>query len=394
MNKHIWKLAAVLVLAATCVPANAQDMRKVGDNLVEVIVSGQGTDKQEAERDAKRKAVERGAGTYINSQSETRDFVLVRDTILTRSTGFLQSFKILSSSEDEDIWTVKIRAVVSIQGIMDAWGVTTNLLKQMGRPKVMVFVSEKIRRQDLVDRVTGRRVEKVEAVGNSTVQARIENLLLKSGFLLVDKNQIKTINTKDLEAASQEGNAAKMAAIAKRFGAQLFITGSAEASAGAIKVLGGVTLYTYEAEANIKCFRSDTGQLLSSVPGKPTRGVQRVWRSAAKQSLDLQAAQIAPEVRTNILRFWQDALEGRGEVVLEVSGIPKFIRYVKLKRELAKIKGVKAVNGNFHNKVAKLSIESDTNAEKLAERIAEAMEATIEISDISQNVIKADYIKK
>jgi len=87
-------------------------------------------------------------------------------------------------------------------------------------------------------------------------------------------------------------------------------------------------------------------------------------------------------------------LEGRNEATLEVTGLPRFSSYTKLKRALAKVKGVKAVNGTLHNKVARLSIECNTTAEKLAERIDAVLESSLDISDVSQNVIKAKYTGK
>ena len=381
MRLNVWKagLALVLVASLCSAEAHAQKPRQISKNLVEVTVVGQGEDKESARTDAWRRAVETGAGVYLHSQSETRDFALVRDTILARSSGFLQKKTILSEKLDEDVWTVKIRAVVSVKGIEDAWGVTTELLQRMGRPKIMILIREKI-------------AEK--AVASSTVQTRIENLLHKSGFLLVDSGQIKAIAKKDLEAAMAEDNSAKVQAIAKRFGAQIFITGNANAASQGSKRMGGATWHRYEGEANVRCFRSDTGQLLSSIPGQPTRGVARVWRSAAKMALDSQAKQVAPLVRNDILRFWQDALEGRGEVVLEVSNITKFLQVVKLKRELGKLKTVKSVGGDYHKGVTRLSLNANTRAEKLAEEIAIKMEDKLEVEDISQNVIKAKYIGK
>ncbi len=149
---------------------------------------------------------------------------------------------------------MKLLAVVSVQGIEDMWGVVTTLLQQMGRPKIMVFVREKIG-EDVQD--------------DSTVQTRIENLLLKSGFLLVDKEQLKEIDKKDLQAAAAEDSPARIQAIAKRFGAQLFITGTANSHAGPAKNVSGVELFPIRPESNIRCYRSDTAQLLSSIPGCP-----------------------------------------------------------------------------------------------------------------------------
>ncbi|MCD4699841.1 MAG: hypothetical protein K8R91_04630 [Phycisphaerae bacterium] len=371
--KRLGILAAVL--AAGLLTATAQDVKPKGDNLVEVTVTGAGAGEEEALRDAMRKAVEQGAGTFISSHSEVRDFALVRDTVLARSAGFLQSKKVISKRKLPDgTWQVKITAVVSIKGIEDTWGAVTNLLQQVGRPKIMVFIREKI-------------AETVQ--DDSTVQTRIENLLLKSGFVLVDKGQLKEIDRKDLTAAVAEDNPAKLQAIAKRFGAQIFISGVANCNAGPRKNVGGVKLFPYQAEANIRVFRSDTAQLMSSIPGRPTRGVDRVWRSAASKALDAQAKQISPRVVADILGFWQDALSGRGEVQLHVDGVT-FKQVVELKKKLKKIKQVKDVTVNFHNQVAECSLQSDVNAQQLAEKLVDAI-PELDIQDVSQNVIKAKF---
>ena len=366
-------LAAICFLCVSA--AVAQDAGQAGAKVVTITVTGAGMDEEEALRDAMRKAVEQGAGTFIYSHSQTKDYALVRDTVLARAAGFIQNRTVLSKREMEDgTWEVRIKAEVSVRGIQDAWGAVTTMLQQIGRPKIMVFINEKI---------DGR------AEQDSTVQTRIENLLLASGFLLVNREQLKEIDKKDLEAAVAEDNPAKVQAVAKRFGAQLFISGSANAAAGPQRVVSGVQLFPYQADANIKCYRSDTAQLLSSIPGEPTRGVDRVGRSAAKKSLDEQAKRIAPRVRFDILRFWQDALSGTGEVQLHVELIT-FRQSMDLKKVLEQFKNVKAVNRRFSNNVAEYSLQSDVTAEVLAEKIAEAI-TNLEITDVSQNVIKAKF---
>lgn len=369
----IWRLcAAVMLIGCLAVPAGAQNVVKKGPNLVEVTVVGMGMTKKDAVRDALRKAVERAAGTYIYSQSKTKDFVLIRDTILTRSAGFVQSYEEISAKQSEDgVWAIKVKAVVSIKGIVDTWGVVKNLLMQMGRPKVMVFITERI------DRI---------AQGDSTVQTRIENLLLKSGFLLVNRQQIKEIQRKDLEAAIAEDNPAKMQAVAKRFGAHLFIAGSTNAVLTSSRPVYGVTMHRYGADGDVKCYRSDTAQLLSALNDNGY-SADRTSRVAAKKSLTALGDKLAPKVQGDILRFWRDVLEGRGEVVLEVEGA-SFKQYLALKKALATVKGVKDITAEYANQVAKCSIQSDVKAETLAERIVEAIE-NLDITDVSQNVIKA-----
>ena len=379
MSRQYLIAIAVLVWACAAPVAWGQDtVVPKGENLVEVTVTAAGTDEADAIRQAMRKAVETGAGTYISSHSEVKDFALVRDTILARSAGFIQSHKVLSKRVlPDDTVEVKLVAVVSVQGIEDMWATVTTLLQEMGRPKIMVFIREKIDEQVQDD---------------STVQTRIENMLLKSGFLLVDKEQLKAIDAKDLQAAAAEDSPERLQAIAKRFGAQLFIQGTANASAGPAKNVSGVELFPYQAESNIRCYRSDTAQLLSSIPGEPTRGVDRVGRSAATKALDAQAQKVAPKVQEDILTFWKDVLEGRGEVQLHVEGLT-FQQYTDLKKQLKEnVKEITEANGPFHNQVAELSLQSNVTAAVLAEKLSAAMGKTLEIMDVSENVIKAKYV--
>ncbi len=375
-NAIVWILLG-LTLAAIglpAAPAVAQDTPKAED-VVTVVVTGSGTDKEEAVRDAKRKACEKGAGTFIYSQSKVKDFVLIKDTILTRSNGFVQKFTILNTDQEDGIVTVKASVVVSVKGIANAWGVVKNLLSEMGRPKVMVYVTEKIDK---------------EKQDSSRVQTQVEKLLLKNGFLLVDKKQIKAIDEKAMEAALLENKPQKVQAIARRYGAQLFLTGAANARLGQTKTVYGVKLHLYGATTELRCFRTDTAQMLSSQSASGS-GSDRMPLNSAKKALSQTGEKIAPAIQYDILKFWQDVLEGKGEVQLEISG-GNFMVFRKAKKALPDVKGVKEVSGKFHAKTAMFSIEADCKAEVLAERIMDAMD-WLEITDVSQNVIKATYKK-
>jgi len=370
-------LVGVLVVVCVSAPAAAQ-VRKIDANLVEVTVIGAGMTEEEALSDAKRKAIEQGAGAFIYSQSKTRDFALVKDTILTRSAGFVQKVTVLSKKETDDgAWELKVRAVVSVKGIEDMWGVVTNLLQEMGQPKIMVAINE---------RIDGQLQE------DSSLQTAVENMLLKSGFRLVDKGQIKAIDVKDIQAGIAENKPALVQAIAKRYGAQLFIVGSANATSGGRRNIYGINVFLYGADANVRCFRSDTAELLAS-KRSTAQSNDRVARPAASKALAVLGRKLGPRIRQDILRFWMDVLAGRGEVQLEMENI-SFGQFSKLKKALKKLKEVKSVAGNFHNKVGKLRMHSNVSASKLAEVLAESLEGVIEITDVSQNVIKGTYIGK
>ncbi len=351
-----------------------------GKSLATVTVVGRGIDPDGAMRDAYRRAVEKGAGAYIGSRSGTKDFVLIRDTVVVRSEGFVEHREVLTGpKEEDDIWVVRIKAVVSVRKIANFWGATKTLLANVGRPRIMVFVDEKIDQ---------------ESQQSSTVQAGIEEMLLESGFLLVDANQWKEISRRDLAAAVADDKPDRVSAIASRFGAQVFVSGTANATFGEGRRIAGVAVHTCGADANVRCYRSDTAQLVSSVPGRSTRGANRIKRSAARQALAGQAGHIAAKVRRDILRHWKGILEGRGEVVLDVSEIPEFLRYVELRESLQRIDGVGAISGKFAHNNARLSVQSGATAEVLATRIARALKGKLNVGAVSQNVIRAGYAAK
>ena len=366
-------------IACLAVPAGGQ-VRKIDKNLVEVTVTGAGLSRDEAISDAKRRAVEKGAGAYIFSQSKTKDYVLIKDTVLVRSAGFVQKFTIIGTPKKTRDGAVELRArvVVSIKGIVDTWGVVTNLLAELGRPKIMVAVNEQ------VDNLPQEK---------SILQTGIESQLLESGFLLVNSKQIKAIDRKNMQAAIAANKPDVIQAIAKQYGAQLFVTGTSNATSGGRWFYAGVRFFRYGADGNVTCFRSDTAQVLSSRTGTAQQSDRATPKIAAVKALRICGNKIAPRIRADILRFWMDVFEGRGEVQLVVEKI-KASAYFKLKKTLQGVKGVEQVNGKFASNVATISIQYNSTAERLAELLAAKFENVIEISDISQNVIKATYVKK
>lgn len=376
-------IAVLIVLTASiaCLVApTGGQVRKIGANLVEVTVTGSGLTLEEAKSDAKRRAIEKGAGSYIFSQSKTANFELVKDTILARSAGFVQKFTIVGTPKRTQDGAVELQArvVVSIKGIEDTWAVVKNLLTEMGRPKVMVVINERTDQWPQQE---------------STVQTGIENQLLKSGFLLVNSKQIKAIERKNMLAAIAADKPDMIQAIAKQYGAQLFITGTAEATSGGIWNYAGVRFFRYGATCNVKCYRSDTAQLLYSQTEKTQQSDRATAKRAAFRALDICSKIVAPKIQADILRFWMDVCDGRGEVQLVVEKI-KAVAYFKLKKALQGVKGVKQVNGKLAASVATFSIECDSTAEKLAEVLAVQYDGVIEITGISQNVINATYVKK
>lgn len=342
---------------------------------ITVTVTGMGETEDEAVKNGKKKAAEQ-VFVKVYSESQTKDFELVKHTVLTRSAGFIQSYKIISKKYVDDLWEVKMDVVILRDPLDDLWGVVTNLLKDMGRPRIMVFLREK---------VDGKWQD------TSTVETQVVRSLKEAGFALVEKSQIEAIAKKDLDAAVADDDPSKVQYIAQKFKAPIFITGVATAE-GRKKMIYNMEKYMYEGDANIKIYRSDTGEIIQALPGKSMRGVQRTARAAAKQALTSQGKYAARILTQDVLRSWMDVLGGRGEVQLKVSGI-EFGQMMEIEEALKNIDGVSDVSSDFGSDNATFSIECDTTAKKLSRKIYSAMKDKLKIQKVSQNVIDAEYQK-
>ena len=223
---------------------------------------------------------------------------------------------------------------------------------------------------------------------DSTVQTRIENLLLKSGFLLVNKKQLKAIEQKEIAAAIEANQPGKIQAIAKKFGAQVFLTGTTNTVWTTTDNIYGVIVHSYGADGDLKVYRSDTAQMMASQNGLG-KSSDRNPRNAAKKSIWVLGDKLAPLIRQDILRHWLDAVQGHTELRLEVEGVT-FKQYLQIKKALAAVKGVEDVTAKYHDKIADCSVQSKLTGEQLAEKHVEAV-ADIEITDVTGNVIKGKW---
>ncbi|MBI4578818.1 MAG: heavy-metal-associated domain-containing protein [Planctomycetes bacterium] len=362
-------------------PAAAASPAAGVEDIVLVEADGEGLDKEAAIKAALRAALEKGSKTEIFSDTKVENFELMHDTILTRAEGIVTDYQIVKGPEKVigggtvKVW---IKARVSKKALHDSWGAIQNVLNQMGRPKIMVHI---------VERIDGNREEQ------GILEVKIEQRLLKSGFDLVERGQIASVMEKEKADAAAEDNVAKLQAIAKEFGAQIFITGTANANQAGIEELYGVPFAFYNCDAQFKAYYTDTAKLLASVPMPQTRGGARGRKEyspqAGKQALDNAAPRVLDELYQQVLSQWSTAISAGGELVLEVEGM-KFAAANRLKKAIGEMKGVEKVNFELTKGIARFRINAKLSANDLAEKLSEGeFEKAMDINDVKLNRIQA-----
>jgi hypothetical protein len=376
-------MVCILLSVAFGVPrVRAQESAKpaAADDIVVVEADGEGTDKEAATKAALRAALEKGGKQEIFSDTKVENFQVMHDTVISRAEGIVTDYQVVKEAPVVGGGTIKvwIKAKVSKKALHDSWGAIQNVLNQVGRPKIMVYIAE---------RIDGALEQQ------SILETKIEERMLKSGFDLVDRNQVQAILEKEKADAAADDNMKKLQAAAKEFGAQIYIAGTANANQAGIEELYGTPVAFYNCDAQLKVYYTDTAKLLASKGLPQTRGGARGRKEfspqAGKQALDFAGRQIVEEIYQQVLSQWSTAISAGGELALEVEGI-KFAAANRLKKAIAEMKGVEKVNFELTKDIAKFRINAKMSAQELAEKLSEGeFEKLMDINDVKLNRIQA-----
>ena len=358
-----------------------------------VKVTAEGYSRDDALKQALRKALEQGAGVQIASHSQVRDFVLIRDTIYSKASGIVSDYTILKEQEVAGgTWEVTIEAIVRPDAVAHAWGEVQNVLDQIGRPKIMVWIDEQI---------DGRLQDE------SIVASRIEELFLKAGFDLVAQKGLEDLRRREGADAADEKDAAKLARLAKDAGAHILIRGSANADRAGLRNVYGAKVAFYNCSVQAQIYYTDTAKLLVS-ESIPTR--ERGLRSqhefnpqAARAALvaatfpesdQRREPALATRLYESVMEQWSTLISAGGSIELEVDRID-FSTFVKIKKALSSIERIKSVDGDFTKGAGLFRIQATMTAQTLAELLIEApFDAWMEVLDLKPNRIQARAVEK
>lgn len=373
-----WGVLLLVTPVTWAQPAAGPATQPGTGDVVVVEAQGEGLDKESATKAALREAVERGGKVDLFSETRVENFQLVHDTIISRALGLVTDYRVL---EEKPIvggtWKVKIRAQVSRSLIKENWAAIQNLLNQIGRPKIMVNILEKI---------DGRPEEQ------SILETKIEERLLKSGFDLVARTAAEATRRKELDEAAATHNVAKMQALAKDHDAHIFIVGTANANPAGLEAPYGVKVAFYNCDVQLKAYYTDSGKVLASKGIPVTRGGAQGHKEfspqAGKMALDFAGQAVVNELYAQVMEQWATQVSGGGELILEIEGA-SFKVANGMRRALAAVKGVHGVNMKLGKGMATFHIHARMSAQDLAERLSEGeFEKVIEIEDLKLNRIQ------
>jgi hypothetical protein len=140
-------LALHLVLVLANLPAQYMLAERLGaqepDSRVRVTGSAEvgpsvASTRQRAINDAIRRAVEQAAGLMISAETRVKDSRLLDDRILSRASGFVRNYEVISQSRFGEVLSVTILATVATEALYDDMLAVGLLLARNAYPRVAI----------------------------------------------------------------------------------------------------------------------------------------------------------------------------------------------------------------------------------------------------------------
>ena len=321
--------------------------------------------------DALRNAVEQGVGTYISSETTVEQMTLVEDRIYSESRGYIKSYEIIEEGVREDIYQVKISAVVKMEQLADDLESIGLLIRKKRNPRVMVVVYSK----ELHSPYWG-----VVQEGNRNAENQIESKLMAKGFQVVDAGQVK--RKKELEALLLQGNPAMATKTAKDFGAEILVEANVNRDFVHQKELFGRQMRFFSNEIRVKALETDTAKVVfSGYRTRPHSGAQ------ALGPLEEATSELADEMIAVILEQWRKDVYQAGSYQLSLTGA-SFRDISSFKKDLREIRGLTDVQTrSFQSGIALLEVKYQGPLEELVEKISQAKNPHLEIVGFQANTV-------
>ncbi len=240
-----------------------------------------------AMEDAKRKAIEAGAGVYVKSESEIDQFGNLFENFFSRSQGFIGKMEIIKEGQRGSDYFISINADVYLDIVLE----NLSELDILDDHKVMLFIDEK---------TSGT------PFSAQTLETELMNQLI-SNFIIVDRQQMDAVKAKNAVDQAIAGNLDAALALANQFGADTFIVGTAQAQQNTnmneTMSVGGY-FGTYDALVQLKVINANTARVIFAKNFQITGTPGNSETMAASNAMIKAGQAIGKEVNIEVPKKW------------------------------------------------------------------------------------------
>ncbi len=330
--------------------------------MATVFNEDKGLARDQAIDDALRNAVEQTLGTFVQASTLVQNYALVEDNIMSWTNGYVRSHRIISEGMiDATTYEVNIEAVVELANLKNDWESVQNLITRMGNPRIMFMIDE----QNIGETSNWQNYLSVDM---NMTETTLLGKFIQNGFECVDPTTVRQNLKQEQAAAILQGDTKMAAAIAKKLGAEVIITGKAVSKVATGINLGGMK--SCQANITARVIKADvatviaTGSQHAAYPhiDEVTGGMEAIKKAASKLGDDLIA---------QITNKWKDEFYNATTVKLEVKGITSFIQLNDFNSNLKfLIRGIKDIyTRQVSEDQAELDVKITGNANQLAREL-------------------------
>lgn len=335
--------------------------------------------RDEAIWDAQRRAVEKGVGVLLSSETMVSNAQLLSDNIYTQANGFVDTYKVLSENKDEFLYYVTIRADVKKTDLAGKLALL-GLIKKVGDPRIMVVIPETHLRSFIPD---------------PAGETEIIKHLVDNGYRVVDQKQIATIRNSEKVKKMTQGDSAAAMELGEQFGADIIITGEAFSQLQSTNVQNVNGLVSCGARVEFRIIKVDNGEIVTAGSANAA-AIGMSEAIAAKEALRKAGELIAKGGKDvygtkidSLIPKIAKALLQKSSMQLTISGLnhDQYAKIVAFLKEERTIKGVfpREMSGS----VARIDIDTDRSIENI-KTIVEGIEGiNLKITSSTKNKLDA-----
>ncbi len=335
--------------------------------------------RDEAIWDAQRRAVEKGVGVLLASETMVSNAQLLSDNIYTQADGFVDSYKIISENKDEFLYYVTIKADVKKTNLAGKLAML-GLIKKVGDPRIMVVIPE-----------THLRTPIPDPAGETEI---IKNLV-DNGYRVVDQKQIASIRNSEKVKKMAQGDTAAAMELGEQFDADIIITGEAFSQLQSVNVQNVNGLVSCGARVEYRIIKVDNGEIITAGSANAA-AIGMSEAIAAKESLrkageligkggkDVYGTKIdslIPKIATAMLK--------KSSIQLVITGI-NHDQYTKI---VAVLKDERTIKGVFPREMSgsatRIDIDTDRNIEDIKKIIENIDGINLKIINSTKNKLDA-----
>jgi len=362
-------VSCLLLLASFSRAEEAQTV--TADGIAAIEDGNKAIARDNALKDAQRKAVEQAVGAMISSETAVQNFQLLSDKIFSQSQGYIQSFKIVSEGAAEGtLYRVTIQATVATGGLKNDLGALGLLMQKVEKPRVLFMIAEQnIGQEFYVFWWYGKSEFKGQSYDMAASETALKEEFLAKGFNVVDSSvatgKIEVSNAYRIADLTDSG----AISIGRQLGAEVVIKGKALAKEG--PRTGGSNVGSYLADITVSALRVDNGGVLASTRGHGvSRHISQV--TGGTEALERAAREASEKMIEQITKKWTAETSGGGLIQLKVRDIGEYSNFVKFKDMVqGKVRGVQAIyQRSLEGGTAVLDVEMKGTAQNLADELA------------------------